>query len=107
MKYLKHYEKLKRLRIGDYVICQEPYGEQNLDDFLAQNVGQYNDKFDSDEFPYDIKYFDIPTNILEMYFSGGYDNNDGTRQFSSDQIIDSSSSKQKLELKLLANKYNL
>lgn len=109
MKYIHYFESIKNPKIGDYVVCYEEdeITKSTKDipgflEFISNNVGRYIDVFDSDVFPYEIQYQNIPENIKEYYF-----NDDGTRQFSRKQIIFYSKSKEKAEIFIQSKKYNL
>jgi len=61
MKYIKSYENLSELNIGDYVIANNVYGfKKDLREFLENNVGKIKDYNDS---YYDIIYKNVPINI--------------------------------------------
>jgi hypothetical protein len=109
MKHIKHFESINNPKIGDYVVCyEEDEITKSIKDipgfknFLSNNVGRYINVFDSDVFPYEIQYENIPIHLQEYYF-----NDDGTRQFSRKQILFHSKDKEKAKLFIQAIKYNL
>ena len=111
MKYIKTYEtvnKTKKPIIGDYVLCLDQSDDNDLNDFLSNNIGQYIAPFGSDEFPYEIEYTDIPRDLYGAFSVDGEDgNNLGTRQFSLKEIKYWSKDKKNLELIITTNKYNI
>jgi hypothetical protein len=111
MKYIKSYEAIDDLEVGDYVICK------NLEDkpisgdyiktyeFIENSVGRYikYDRF-SVSYPYIIKFENIPEDIKHNF---RHSNLTDCRRLNRSEIIDSSLSKAELQAKLESKKYNL
>ena len=97
------------LKIGDWVICTDPTvisnDEQDYLNFINNNIGQYFEhkgwKFD---WPYKVRYFNIPDDIRNKYFRAGAID---YAVFTREDIKYWSEDKEKLELILVANKYNI
>ena len=83
MKHLKNFNL--HLEIGDHVICTDSMAF-DLIEFISDNVGEYiaYKDYEESEYPYIIKYENIPDEI-EEYFDNlkGYKN---CRDFSIDEI---------------------
>ena len=106
MKYIKKFENLKdEPEVGDYTICISPnfVVNEKLIDFIESNIGRITKMYDVSSLKskkYYILYDNVPIS-LEYYF----DKN--TRIFNEDEIIEFAKTKEDLEIKLQANKYNL
>lgn len=118
MKYIKTYEDLKKIEIGDYVICDEEISDDALVDFLATNVGQivdFRNEFTVDNLSSDydvgydyyifVKYDDVDIIGKENF---NYHNKiPNCRIFSENEIIYNSKDREDCEAFLMSNKYNL
>lgn len=129
MKYIKTYEELDQdqPKIGDYVICNEITGNNQLNDdefmiksFISKNIGQIVDfrtkdnissQYDTVENKYSIfvQYEDLPDEIYDDF--DYHTNIDYCRIFNINEIIHWSENKDELEEILefdsTVNKYNL
>jgi hypothetical protein len=110
MKYIKSYEALDDLEIGDYVICkheeEKPFGEfAKTYEFIESSVGRFI-KYDrwSASYPYIVKFENIPDNIKDEFT---HNRTTDCRRFKRSEIIDHSLSKAELLAKLESKKYNL
>ena len=115
MKYIKKFENIKEIQVGDYVICDEGYlliSDDDFDYFLRNNVGKCINIVGSE---YIIEYKNIPSNI-ENYFrfdrNGSYNNLNpwnitNCRRMDISEIIFHSENKEDCEAYISANKYNL
>ena len=105
MKYLKTYEAIKNQPlVGDYVICSENIINPNkemreLIRFESENIGQLVEIY-AGEHDYKIKYENIP-----KFIGRNFDKN--IRIFARSEIKYWAKTKEKLELKLQMDKYNL
>ena len=106
MKYLKRFEWLKRdFEIGDYVISEENGVETGVAKFISANIGQIiNIKTANDITYYYVKYENIP-NVL--YYNFSYDGHNDVRPMLEFEIKEWGKTKEEVEQKISANKYNL
>lgn len=108
MIHVKEYKEYKnnksKLKIYDYVICHSSanymYHNQEMIEFLNNNVGQYVKYFRNVELRYGVKYDNLPSNL-------NINLTDNLLWFERLEIIDYSNNKDELELKIAAQKYNL
>jgi intein/homing endonuclease len=123
MLFIKKYEKFNsdRLKVGDYVICEENLDSNSeiyklLREFISNNVGQIvSDNFemlnsldlypDDKDIEYRVTYPNIPPEI-DVYFAN-IDGKADTRLMKRCEILYFSSSKEEMELKLFSMKYNI
>lgn len=94
MKYIKTFENINELQIGDYVICHELgyINDDEIDNFIQNNIGQYtvyDDIIDCP--PYVIQYENIPIRLNDYF------NSDNERRMHRDEIIFYSSNKKTVE----------
>lgn len=112
MRYIKEFENIsKEPQIGDYVFCSEQVGNKldDLDIFLENNIGQivsiedrYIKPTKVKECSYFVKYDNIPDNVKDVF--SFYDD---CRIMVLEEIKFYSSNREEVELKIMANKYNL
>lgn len=122
MRIKKFYESVSEIEIGDYVICidsdRDPDDENDFQGFLDENVGQIIDisKNENGFFQSDAakRFSDHMEKLFLIYFETKLpeymnepDFPKNTLVFLEEEIEDYSKSKEKLELKLAAKKYNL
>ena len=119
MRYIKHFEKLPKDNYvydpppgypedGDYVLMDGSDFITVLKDFIDNNIGQisrYEDAKYNDYKYILVKYKNIPIELIN-YFTGTYGDS-GFKYSDINNILFISKSKEELELKLAANKYNL
>jgi hypothetical protein len=103
MKHIKMFEDLnKEPEVGDYVLVRIDLKMYVLKDvvnnFINNNIGKIAYKYTEN-----VKVvYDNPPPELEKWF--GFN---GARTFDMDRIVDFDKSKEKLKLRLAANKYNI
>ena len=120
MKYLKSYENKKfefKYNIGDYVICQETgnsYGNPptSLVRFINNNIGRIVSLGeDPDSFGdgvYNVTFDNIhPLFIKNKSFTIIIGDKEYSRYMRDEEIVDSAKTKEELEMKILAKKYNI
>lgn len=88
--------------VDDYVLCDiRPYTtDEEFIDFIDNNIGKIIN-FDNDSH-YLVKYYDIPKKLDDWYFGIG-----GVRHLGEEDIVLYAPTKEKLEIKIKANKFNL
>jgi hypothetical protein len=105
MKHIKTFETLrKKPKIGDYVKCQEQiYSNDDIFLFIKSNIGLIVNIKPDFNYPYLIKYVNIPANIKHKF------TNDGVREFSLEEIERYANDEEieDYEIKQKINKYNL
>jgi hypothetical protein len=91
MKYLKKYENIQLIpQKGDYVLMKSDCGNIQISNYISNHIGQIEIKeVGAVHVKYNTKIFDSP------------------RIFSVTQIIDFAKTKEELEIRLIANKYNI
>lgn len=109
MKYLKTFENINQPDVGDYVICTDPgiEREQNEEfyDFIHNNIGQIT-KIENEDNPlYYIHYENIPDNLKFRMNTAHYVLDE--EPYRRKNITYWAKTKKDLELRLIANKYNL
>jgi len=116
MKYLRTYEGIDKLQIGDYVICKslsdsgdniELLGQiwRDRREFFRSNIGEFVE-YDSDViFSYGIKYENIPKDINVEFFTDT--GSDDIIWLLRKEILEYSKNSEDLEFFINANKYNL
>ena len=108
MKYIKKYEAISNneVEIGDYVIIASldddldvaSYNQRKeFNYFIEHNIGKIVDEY---KYYIKVKYYNIPFNIKKFF-----DNN--TFNFSSSRIIYYGKTKEDIEMKINAKKYNI
>jgi len=106
MKYLKTFENLLEPQIGDYVKCDPPGFE---DEFFKKNIGRLI-KIDIEHHGSEMKFYQIkfdvkvPEDIMKSFGSALGDN---TLSLNDYEVSNFAKTKEDLETKLNANKYNL
>jgi len=100
MKHIKHFKNTNKPQAGDYVICIENGGIQAVKNFVDNNIGIIVKVKNRPNFPYRVKYENIPIEIEEWF-------TDESREMSEKEIIHFSKNKEDLEIYIQANKYNL
>ena len=104
MKYIKTFENINEIEIGDYVkiniFLYIPPSLKKYYHFINNNISIVN-SIDDDLI--ECKYSNIPIDIKFCFI---HSNNDAVR-IHRDFIVDFAKTKQELEAKLLAKKYNL
>jgi len=113
MKYIKLYEKLKKPKIGDYIICKEEnINDEALTNFLLSNIGQiYKFNYGSYNlgklYAYVVEYNNIPKD-LEINFREypEYDKNNLITILPK-EIVAFSQNKEDLGIYINKMKYNL
>ena len=112
MKYLQFFEyKTGEANIGYYVICKEnpknfALNKDTTDKiiyFTSNNVGKIIEYNEKDFYEYVVQFENVPEDIKEYFTSGNFT----ARVISSHEIKECSKDKEKLELMLSANRYNL
>jgi len=106
MKYIKNYESTeKMLEIGDYVICEESNigSDDDTMKFLSENIGQYVDYSDNDQYPYVIQYEDCPSDLNGF----NYTTRENARLMERKEIKYFSKNKEDLLPIIDVNKYNI
>jgi len=102
MKYLKYYENIEdNLEVGDYVLIKInilPYTQKQIDteNFINNIITDRNDVV--------VLYENVPETI-KSYFN--INNGLDIRTFDINRIVEHGKTKEQLELKLQANKFNL
>jgi hypothetical protein len=104
------FEGAKRLFINDYVICKERsymgYNNRESKYFIENNIGKLIIVDKSDENPYCVEYYNVPTELQsDFYYSELPDKY--VRWMERDEIIYHSKYKESLEEILSIKKYNL
>lgn len=120
MKYLKTFEKLQEQpEVGDYVLINTVSTIKGVSEYINNTFGQIidiqPDKIDIWDFKsvgdIVVKYTDVPSEIKSWFnknknitrnYAREFD-----RRFSPEQVVAFAKTKEELELKLTANKYNL
>jgi hypothetical protein len=104
---LKRFENHTNIEVGDYVICKYPtipetrnINIKNLAEFINNNIG-YVIRCEED---LDIQYKNVPENI-NIFFSGK--KLDIRTDVDKNKILAFGKTLEELELKLVANKYNI
>ena len=110
MKYLKTFEYLIKHNVkeGDYVII-EPYEYYNahLINYLNNNIGRLEHSYQEEGLSLiEVSFDEKPTEEISNAFSERR-NNKWVKSFDENQIVDSDVSKENLELRLAAKKYNI
>ncbi len=87
MKHLKSYEHSIKdePQVGDSVICTDIGNENDLNEFLSQNIGTivgYDIRQSEKLFPYIIQYNNIPEELIEFFSI-----KNKTRHFSREEIL--------------------
>ena len=106
MKYIKKFELVRNNRLSpklnDYVICKERIANNELAEFLSNNIGQIVDyNLDNDKYyfskqnKYIVKFENIPPN-LKSYFT-----EDNLRGYKADEISHNSRNKEVVEAYLV------
>ena len=105
MKYIKTFESLDGPQVGDYVVCEEGIGINELCDFINNTVGKIIKIDKSVLFTYIVKYENIPQDF-KIYFNifGSLDN---SRGYSTNELLFWSKNKKDVEEYLMSKKYNL
>ena len=107
MKYLKRFENIN-IKEGDYVIIG-PYGHYNthLTNYVNNNVGRLEQNYREEGLSLIEVSFDKtpPKEIINTFYQRR--DNKWVKSFDENQIVDSDVSKENLELKLAAKKYNI
>ena len=94
MKYLKKYENIQLIpQKGDYVLMRSDCGDIQISNYISNHIGQIEIKEVGAVHVVHVKY---NTKIF-----------DSPRIFSVTQIIDFAKTKEELEIRLIANKYNI
>jgi hypothetical protein len=105
MKYLKSYENKSNPKIGDYVVCTDI--NTPLVEFIENNVGQFikynKDPMSKNDYPYTIRYFNIPEKIMKLQF----DITNNERVMSRKEILFFSPNKKECETFIKSRKYNI
>lgn len=125
MKYLKYFEENSEPEVGDYVICQDKFYSQKIEfeNYLKNNVGKiikktsdlYKVAFDNEPSLEILEYAFIQKNnaiisyLMELNFDiktfqNKYSNVVG---FNINEIVEFAKTKEDLEAKIAAKKYNL
>ena len=105
MKHIKKFEQINnKPEIGDYVLCKAPNSALNpyLIDYLNSNFGQIVDEFTTNTMGinYYVEYENIPEELKPKFLKS-------KRIYREDSIIEYAKTKEELEVKLSAKKYNL
>jgi hypothetical protein len=110
MKYIKTYEDLKfEIQVGDYVQIKTHSSILNVKEFINNNIGIVsNINHTNDDIV--VGYYDIPK-VIEKFFNKTYYKNNSifpfTRSFDLNRVVEFGKTKEELEMKILAKKYNL
>ena len=111
MKYIKKFENTKEgPKQGDYVLMKSTMSNQELNDFIDNNVGKILKILNNIHYSsVKVEYKNIPMNIANMFGYNDYknDKNTGIREFLMSSIIDYSENEKDLEYKIVAKKFNL
>lgn len=112
MKYIKTYESKNKPKIGDYVICRDYAMDSVCNELLSKCVGKIINvnkhkhssdilyKFENCNCRYFVEFKDLPHKI-DYHFSHN------VRAFERREILDFATTKEDLEIKINAQKYNL
>ena len=109
MTYLKYYENIEdNLEVGDYVLIKInilPYTQKQIDteNFINNTIGKIIDII-TDRNDVVVLYENVPETI-KSYFN--INNGLDIRTFDINRIVEHGKTKEQLELKLQANKFNL
>ena len=112
MKHLKYFDNNnEEPQVGDYVIWEDSTRKvEDFQNFICNTIGQivkiYNDGDYDDDFPYVIKYENIPYEILAAFSYDDYPEK-CTRIMCKEEIIHFSKNKEDLEIILKAKEYNI
>lgn len=98
MKYIKEYENIIGPKVGDYVLMRTK--QPDLEDYISTHIGQITD---IDRSTLNVRYDNVPPEIL----ANSIHNELGVRTFTRGLIVDYAPTKEKLELQIQSNKYNL
>jgi len=120
MKYLKKFEDLQEVpKVGDYVLIITDSSNEHFKEFINNTIGvlEHIIKHKPDiwgnesEDSVSIKYENVPPMIKDMFYLSPFITKDygrqGFREFDIKKIVAFAKTKEELEIKLSANKYNL
>lgn len=103
MKHVRTFESIDKPRFGDYVICNETVWNNSFArEFISSNIGQIVRINEKEEYPYVVKYENIPT-IIES----GFIEIHKSRLFALNEILFFHKDKEMVKAYLQSNKYNL
>jgi hypothetical protein len=102
------FEQYNQPKVGDYVICEDNskiniISNASLNNFLHSSIGvitRIRDDWESRNFPYVVKYKEIPDYIRNRFHSR-------EREFKLEEILHWSNNEKDLEIYIDVNKYNL
>jgi hypothetical protein len=111
MKYLKTFESSNRLKIGNYVLCEEygiGYEDKATKLFIKNNIGKYIMYDKTAKHKYVIEYENIPDSLRYVdFFRNPITGERNVRWMNRTEIIKFEKNKIELELFLKMDKYNL
>ena len=108
----KIFENLKsELKVGDYVLMRSNASAKELLEFINNNIGQVIKINNFEDLRIRVRYNNIPDNVIPWF---GFAERQfppsirtAARIFDINQIVEFAKTKEELELKLAAKKYNL
>ena len=110
----KIFEKINVPEIGDYVLCDYKNSNNILKDFLKNNIGKIEKKINSyqlgiktGEIYSKIKYDYVPLEIQNFFTNNFISPDDYYYTINIKNITDVAKTKEELELKIKAKKYNI
>jgi len=106
MKYIKKFENIEGLSIGDYVLCRvNRFYFSDLDDFVQKNVGKIIESRPDNDY---VVEFDVKLNHSNLRnYAYSITSKNLKIKFDKKEIKEFSKDKEKLISMLTANKYNL
>ena len=111
MKYIKTFESVDEPQVGDYVICdEEQLSDKDVTDFVNSHIGIIFKTLNNGRFPneYVVKFKDVPESLVMKYsFDYGDTYMLNARKIYRHEIKCWARTKEELEHKIAANKYNL
>ena len=115
MKYIKTFESIRKPKLNDYVLCEDSDTDNvsEWNEYIRTHVGKIIEIYEKTEKRstiYLVKYKDVP-NYIKPHFhfmmNGGNVIYHDRRGFFLDEIKFCSPTKRKVELMMVANKFNI
>lgn len=102
MKYVKSFETTQNMpQVGDYVICIDyTFITKATRKFLENNIGKIISYYKGAANPYEVIFNNPPSKSIDF-------DSKGIRCFKREEILHFNKDKKKVEMLLIANKYNL
>jgi hypothetical protein len=105
----KIFENLNNISVGDYVLINSNDSNIYLKKFINNNIGKvfHIMKFTENVIRLKIVYENIPSKLDSMFQSSIIKNDGKYRQYNIDDVVLHAKTKEELELKMKAKKYNI